>query len=339
MESPPELAAPARRRVPNGVATAIKVALGLTLLVALLYYGNIDFGSFRNLTRAPGAVAASAFLILLTLPLAALRWSIILRILGLPLPLTALLHVQCIATVTGQFLLGTASADAVRGIYAWRALRGHSPRIAVSLLADRGLSLAAMVSLALVFMLLRLDRVLAAAPLTALLVSVALALGAIFAGALALLLAPGALAWAEGRAAGRPRVAALLGQVGAVILAFRRNFAAALAAGAVALAAAFVNISAIVVLALSLQIGPLGALDYMVATPLAMLANALPLTPGGLGVGEVAFDQVCAWLDAARLGSGYAGIFFAFRAVSLVVLPVGVISFVVHRADAVDTTN
>jgi hypothetical protein len=31
----------------------------------------------------------------------------------------------------------------------------------------------------------------------------------------------------------------------------------------------------------------------MVAAPLAMIANALPLTPGGLGVGEVAFDQVC----------------------------------------------
>jgi glycosyltransferase 2 family protein len=194
-------------------------------------------------------------------------------------------------------------------------------------------------SLALAFMLLRLDRVLAVAPLTALLLSVALALGALVAGALALLLAPGALAQAEALAAGRPRIQALLGQAGAVILAFRRKFAAALAAGAVALAAAFVNISAIVVLALSLQIGPLGALDYLVATPLAILANALPLTPGGLGVGEVAFDQVCTWLDAARLGSGYAGIFFAFRAVSLVVLPVGIVSFIVHRADAVETTN
>jgi glycosyltransferase 2 family protein len=340
MESgpPAELLAPARR-VPKPVATAIKVALALALLVALFYYGSIDLGALHGLTRAPGAVAVAALLVLLTLPLAALRWSIILRILGLPLPLMSLLHVQCIATVTSQFLLGTASADAVRGVYAWRALRGHTPRIAVSLLADRGLSLAAMMSLALLFMLLRLDRMLAVAPLTALLLSVALALGALAVGALALLLAPGALAWAEALAAGRPRVAALLSQAGAVLLAFRRNLPAALAAGAVALTAAAVSILAVAVLALSLQIGPLSALDYLVATPLALLANALPLTPGGLGVGEVAFDQICGWLDAARSGAGYAGIFFAFRAVSLVVLPVGLLSFIVHRADAVETST
>jgi len=54
-------------------------------------------------------------------------------------------------------------------------------------------------------------------------------------------------------------------------------------------------------------------------------------------VGEVAFDQVCTWLDATRSGTGYAGVFFAFRAVSMVVMLVGLVSFIMHRADAVRT--
>jgi uncharacterized membrane protein YbhN (UPF0104 family) len=326
---------PPARRLPKLVSTSVKAGLGLLLLFALFHYGSIDVGSLQGLTQQPGAVAVAGLLLLLTLPIAALRWSIILRILGLPLPWLALLHVQSIAAFTSQFLLGTASADAVRGVYAWRALRGHSPRIAVSLVADRALSLAAIILLALLFMLLRLDRVLAVAPLTALLISVALAFGAMAIAALALLLAPSALVRLEPLASGRPRVSALLAQIGAVILAFRRNLPAAAAAFAVALIGGIINILSIVVLALSLQIGTLGALDYLVATPLAMLANALPLTPGGLGVGEVAFDQVCTWLDAARTGSGYAGIFFAFRAVSMVVMSVGIVSFIMHRADAV----
>ena len=33
-------------------------------------------------------------------------------------------------------------------------------------------------------------------------------------------------------------------------------------------------------------------LDYWVAAPVALVANALPFTPGGLGVGEAAFDQL-----------------------------------------------
>ena len=109
-------------------------------------------------------------MVLLTLPIAALRWSIILRILGLRLPLMALVHMHAHRHRDGQFLFGTASADAVRGIYAWRALRGHTPRIAVSLLADRALSLAAMITLATLFMLLRLDRISRFRRLTALFV-------------------------------------------------------------------------------------------------------------------------------------------------------------------------
>jgi len=326
------------RRVSRLVATCIKIGLGLLLLVALVHYGSIDLGSLRGLVQQPGAVAASAFLLLLTLPLAALRWSFSLRILGLPLPWMTLLHVQAIASFSAQFLLGTASADAVRGIYAWRALGGNSPRIALSLIADRALSLAALIVLTLLFMLLRWDRVSTVAPLMALLVSVLLAFAATVVGALALLIAPNVLDRLQPLLTGRPRLAALLSQVGAVILAFRRNLPTAAAAFAAALVGGTINILAIAVLAAALQVGSLGMLDYLVATPLAMLANALPLTPGGLGVGEVAFDQVCTWLDVTRSGTGYAGAFFAFRAVSMVVMLVGLVSFIVHRADAVRTS-
>jgi uncharacterized membrane protein YbhN (UPF0104 family) len=337
MESAPSAEPLPPRRVSRLVATCVKIGLALFLLVALFYYGSIDLGSLRGLTQQPGAVAVSALLLLLTLPLAALRWSFSLRILGLPLPWMTLLHVQAIATFTSQFLLGTASADAVRGIYAWRALRGNSPRIALSLVADRALSFAALMLLTMVFMLLRWDRVSAVAPLTALLVSVMLAFGAMVVGALALILAPTVVDRLLPLFSARPRLATLLSQVGAVILAFRRNLPTAAAAFAVALVGGTINLLAIVVLALSLQIGTLGAFDYLVATPLAMLANALPLTPGGLGVGEVAFDQVCTWLDSSRSGVGYAGVFFAFRAVSMLTMMVGLVSFIVHRADAAQT--
>jgi glycosyltransferase 2 family protein len=172
----------------------------------------------------------------------------------------------------------------------------------------------------------------------ALLLSVLLAFVAMVVAALALMLAPNVLDRLQPLLAGRPRLAALLSQIGAVILAFRRNLPAAAAAFAVALVGGTINILAIAVLAAALQVGSLGMLDYLVATPLAMLANALPLTPGGLGVGEVAFDQVCTWLDVTRSGSGYAGAFFAFRAVSMVVMLVGLVSFIVHRADPVRTS-
>ena len=126
----------------------------------------------------------------------------------------------------------------------------------------------------------------------------------------------------QGRIAEWPRLTFLLSQASSVVLAFRRNIPAAFFAFTIALIGAALNALALVVLALSLKIGNLSAADYMIAAPLSMLANALPLTPGGLGVGEVAFDQICTWLDAGSDSGAYASIFFAFRAVSMLV-PLG----------------
>jgi glycosyltransferase 2 family protein len=334
----PESAEPKPRRASIVIAACVKIALAVVLLGALFYYGSIDLASLGGLAQRPGAVVASAFLLLLTLPLGAWRWGYSLRILDLTLPWRTLFHVQNIASFSAQFLLGTASADAVRGVYAWRALGGQSPRIALSLVADRVVSLAALMLLTIVFMLLRWERVAASAPLTAILLSLALALAAMVVGAIALMLAPAVLERLQPLAAAYPRIALLLSQMGDVIVALRRHLPAATMAFVVALIGGIINIASVVVLAVSLQLGPLGALDYWVATPLAILANVLPLTPGGIGVGEAAFDQVCVWLDAARSGAGYAGAFLAFRAVSMVVMLIGLVSFVMHRADAVPTS-
>jgi hypothetical protein len=173
MESGPSALPPPPRRVARLVAICVKIGLGLILLVALFYYGSIYLGSLRGVTKQPDAVVVSAH--------AAAGGPALVVQLADSRPAAAgmtLLHVQAISAFTNQFLLGTASADAVRGIYAWRALRGNSPRIALSLVADRVLSLAALMLVTLVFMLLRWDRVSAVAPLTMLLVSVMLACGA-----------------------------------------------------------------------------------------------------------------------------------------------------------------
>jgi hypothetical protein len=46
----------------------------------------------------------------------------------------------------------------------------------------------------------------------------------------------------------------------------------------------------------TMHIGNISLLDISIAAPLALVANVLPFTPGGLGIGEAAFDQICRWL-------------------------------------------
>jgi uncharacterized membrane protein YbhN (UPF0104 family) len=118
-----------------------------------------------------------------------------------------------------------------------------------------------------------------------------------------------------------------------VLQAFRRSPAALGTALTLSLLVQGITVVAFIIISQSVRIGNMTILDISVAAPLAMVANVLPITPGGLGVGEAAFDQLCRWLDPAPGAAAYASIFFAYRAVSAVTLIPGLLAFIVYRSD------
>jgi uncharacterized membrane protein YbhN (UPF0104 family) len=60
--------------------------------------------------------------------------------------------------------------------------------------------------------------------------------------------------------------------------------------------------------------------EVLFAAPVAMLTMILPLPAGGLGVGELAFDQV---LITAATVKGAAGVFLFFRCLGMLLNLVG----------------
>jgi len=313
------------------MATLAKLAAGLLLLAVLLHFGNIDLSALKVLLDRPWTVAAAGALVLATLPLGALRWGIMLRLLGAPLPFVPLFHIQCIATVTNQFLLGPASADAVRGLYAWRALQGRAGVVAVSILADRIIGLVALVGLGGAVIALRWPQLRDVPQMSALIVPLAVGFVVLIGVCLMLLTAPSAIRWIEMLLGRHGRIATMLDRIQGSLIVVRQRPSALLAVLLISVVGHCASILAVVVLALAMNIGTLAAIDYATAVPLAFLVNALPLTAGGLGVGEAAFDRICHWLEPVASGAAYASVFFAYRAVSTLVLMVGFVSFVVYR--------
>lgn len=53
-------------------------------------------------------------------------------------------------------------------------------------------------------------------------------------------------------------------------------------------------------------------LDYMIALAIAQIANLIPLTPGGVGIGEAAFANIILILNPGVTGA-YATVFFVYR--------------------------
>jgi glycosyltransferase 2 family protein len=328
-----EAARPKERSHLKQIWTLVRAAIGLGLLAALLYWQSIDLNALAPLREELWSLVAAVALIFCTLPIGALRWAIVLRVLDIALHPASVFHIQCIGASVNLLLLGPSSGDTIRGVYAWRKLRFGAGRIAISIVVDRALGLIALCMLALVVMPLRWQQVHQVPQLMLLAISLTAAVAAGVAGSIVLIAAPRLLALLRPRLYRFPRAAQLAAHAQDVFLAFRHKPAALLAAFCLAMLGQCVTLLAFLVIAGSLHIGTLSASDYSVAAPLAFVANTLPFTPGGLGVGEAAFAQLCRWLEPISSTAPYASIFFAFRAVSMLTLLVGLISFVVYRSD------
>jgi glycosyltransferase 2 family protein len=319
---------PARRRLWINLA---KMALGVTLLAALVIWGKIDLDVLLELPAAPSAVVTCLALLFLALPVAALRWGIFLRALGVSLPFVNLFHFVAIGLLTNVLLLGSAGGDAVRGIYAWRALGRSGGRVAVSVLADRLSILFAVLFTLLVFSLVYWHRMQQVPALAALATSIIAVAAACIIGICVLFAAPGLIRSLEVALSRWPFVANLLAQTRQIIVMLRTSPPSLLAAFALALVTQILTVFAVLALAEALKIGILSAVDYMFAVPLTLIVNALPLTPSGIGVGEAAFDQICRWLEPTPSGAAYSSIFFAFRVVSTLTCIPGLISLAIYR--------
>ncbi|OGT58631.1 MAG: hypothetical protein A3F43_01485 [Gammaproteobacteria bacterium RIFCSPHIGHO2_12_FULL_42_10] len=71
--------------------------------------------------------------------------------------------------------------------------------------------------------------------------------------------------------------------------------------------------------------------DFMIAACVTQIVNLIPLTPGGIGIGEMAFSHVLSWLNPS-LQAPYATVFFAYRLLGvLTYLPGAIYYSVTHR--------
>jgi uncharacterized membrane protein YbhN (UPF0104 family) len=101
------------------------------------------------------------------------------------------------------------------------------------------------------------------------------------------------------------------------------------------------QIGAIVIIAVLMNFGGLSAGDYTLAAAYGLMVNNVPLTPGGLGVGEGAFASLCVALGGAG-NTPYGTIFLIFRCVLMISVLPGLLIYLIypdraHLLERVDT--
>lgn len=280
------------RQNPRRIFWALfRLAVGIALIAYLAHSRVIDLRALSKLVTAWPISLAALALMFLDIALMALRLSWLFRPPGLHLSFGNSLELTLVSSFFATFLPGAAGGDLAKLYYASSENKGRRTEIITVVVFDRVIGLFSLLLLPLFFAPLFPNLIHGVPVLRALLIaSFTLAIGMLLAFLVCLFYPtlPARLARLGPRYLPLERFAE---RIAATIATYRRSPGTLLAALALSLLA---NLSLIAITALAILILHPVSLSMKMALviPLGDLANNLPITPGGLGVGESAYNAL-----------------------------------------------
>jgi hypothetical protein len=266
------------------------------------------------------AIGGVILICLLMYEIAVVRWQLLLSCQGIHLVMHEAGNVTLFSLFLNCFLPGGGfGGDTYR--VAYLACRFPDRRTAgvLSIFVDRSIGFYALVSVAAIAAVVRFQIVTTNSALLLLAVSSGLVLVGVPVLAVVVSLCSSRRD-ADRIGVASPSTSALLGIREAILqstVLYMKAPRVLFAALGLSLVIQSLAVAAIVILGSAMKFSQLSTLDYAFAAPWGWLAGLFPLTLGGLGVSEAAFDQVCRWLNADGSTVGYATIFLGFRILAM----------------------
>ncbi|MCC3305337.1 lysylphosphatidylglycerol synthase transmembrane domain-containing protein [Sneathiella sp. HT1-7] len=312
--------------------TILKIAIGIGCIIALIHFDFIDFSLLANALSAPGVVLFAFTCLLFTVFIGALRWQILMRALHTEIGYLQSLNFTFIGQFFNVFLPGAYGGDFVRGGLAYRLHKDKLGAIMMSSLVDRLTGLVGLLVISLAVLALIPSQFQFWIGLIVV-TSLALAFCCLFAAVkfkrlfIAIIrLMPGPLE--------RILMRIFETVVGALERYWNRKMDL-VAAIALSVFQYVLVLESLHLLGGAMDITGLSWIGYIVSGVAGLFANAIPISPGGLGIGEAAFGQVAHLLEDQTTNTAYSSVFLLMRTLTLLTAVFGVIPFLLYR----DTVN
>jgi uncharacterized protein (TIRG00374 family) len=276
------------RRILLGIA---RLGIGIGLLAYLVKSHVINLHALERLFIYWPFAAAAGILLLCDMGLMALRLSLLFRPHNLRLSLGSAFRLTLVGQFFSAFLPGGAGGDVVKLYYATRENRGRRTEIVAIVLFDRAIGMLSLLILSLLISTFFLSLIRSSSILSGLLAATA---------ALAFALLVGGLIAISGYPAKHPLVLRLLEllpggshirRMMEALRSYRHSFGTLAAAVGLGLLGNLTAVASTMLIGLAMSpAGMAWRMSFLI--PLGDVANSVPLTPGGLGVGEAAFGAL-----------------------------------------------
>jgi hypothetical protein len=273
------------------VLTLFRFAIGASLLVYLAKSGIVDFRALSKLFTAWPITFAAVTLLLIDSALMSVRLSWLFRPQGLNLRFGTSLKLSLVGFFFATFLPGAAGGDLSKLFYTTRGNGGRRIEIMTVVLLDRAIGLFSLLLLPLIFVPMFSQSLRSESALRSVLLAVALLALGMTAGFLACLFSDRFMVCIPSIARNHLTKNRVVRRIRGTITTYRKNSGVLFPALGVSLLA---NLLLVLVTMLgALAVAPSSWTPRMfLVVPVGHIVNSLPLTPGGLGVGETAFNAL-----------------------------------------------
>lgn len=308
----------------------IKIILAVTLIAVLLNDGSLDFRSIMVVFSRLDLFIPALLCLLAGIVISGVRWWVLLTFSGNKIHLSTVLSLQLMGSFFSTWMPGAAGGDALRGIQIYRLLDNGRSTALLSIITDRAFALLGLISIAVsvaLFLPVELANNEAIVSYVGLIKNIGT-------GAFFLLVVAIAFVWLAlrfsllGYLSNSMR--GYLNPIKTTILIYKKCWLALVLCWMISMIASGIVAIGIVLIATIFTY----AADPLVSAIAGVFGNvfsAIPLTPGGLGVGESVFSRICT--DLSGRTAPFATIYFAFRVGMLIAnIPGMIISLLYNHA-------
>ena len=273
------------------ILSALRLAIGVGVLAYLSVSDVIVWSAFRGLHTAWHLTLSAFVLLLCAIVTTSWRLSLLLRPYGFNLALPASIRLTLIGNFFNFCLPGSAGGDVVRVYYATIHNEGRKLEIGTVMVIDRVIGMFTMLLLPLLIAPLAMGLLTQAKILVPLLWgAAAICLGMCI--STMLILTPHFMGYRFVQWIIRhPRLGLYAKRIFETVRMCGRHRTQVGIAIALSLFSQSLVIAVIILIIRAMEATPV-SFDASLLIPFGLVANALPITPGGLGVGEAAFETL-----------------------------------------------
>jgi uncharacterized protein (TIRG00374 family) len=316
-------------RFKKSVILLIKIAIASSILFFLFHNAQIKLVLFTNLFHHPLLFSSSIMMFLLIVALGAQRWNLLNQAQRINLGFIHTITPTYLGVAFNNILPGAIGGDLIRSYYLFKKFPDKKSTALISIFLDRMLGFLGLIVLIFSVIISHMNQLHEERGLFYLLFLFAIFCISILILFSLLMILPqrlGMITWLENRYSHNRLTKSFI----SLLKAMRNYQLPKMIILQCLLLSILIQLMAtitIMIIANMMGLPSITLSDYIIAFSITQVVNLIPVTPGGIGIGEMAFANILLLLNPGK-SAAFATVYLAYRFISLLTYIPGVIFYI-----------